>query len=93
FASEIPAHSNVVGRAVEASFAQWVAALAGAIEEARDAGELRPGEPAASLAGFIIDAYEGAAARSKVTDTTEPMRQFLSITLTRILASDSTRTE
>jgi TetR/AcrR family transcriptional repressor of nem operon len=87
FASEIPAHSNVVGRAVEASFATWIAALAGAIDEARAAGELQPGESATSLAGYIIDGYEGAAARSKVTGTTEPMHQFLNITVTRILAA------
>jgi TetR/AcrR family transcriptional repressor of nem operon len=85
FASEIPAHSNAVGEAVEECFTRWAAAIAGAIDEAREADELHATEPAVVLAGYILAGYEGAASRSKVSGSTEPMQQFLGMTLSRIL--------
>ncbi|MEV4757859.1 TetR/AcrR family transcriptional regulator [Micromonospora sp. NPDC049559] len=84
-ATEMPAHSKVVSQAVADGLARWISALARAIEEARAAGELGFDGSPADLAAFIIDSYEGAAARSKVTGTSGPMRLFLDTTLTRVL--------
>lgn len=85
FATEIPAHSGAVAAAVDAGFARWVDALAGAIEQARAAGELHGDEPPAALAGFIVNSYEGAVARAKAAGSREPLREFLALTTTRIL--------
>ncbi|MFF0154624.1 TetR/AcrR family transcriptional regulator [Micromonospora sp. NPDC005203] len=86
FASEIPAHSDVLRTAVDAGFGRWVAALAVTIEQARAAGELHGDEPAGDLAGFIVSSYEGAAARAKASGDLTALHEFLTITLTRILA-------
>ncbi|RZT78063.1 TetR family transcriptional regulator [Micromonospora violae] len=85
FASEIPAHSDVLRAAVDASFGRWVATLGDAIEQARAAGELQGDEPARSLAGFIVSSYEGAAARAKASGDPAALREFFDITTTRIL--------
>lgn len=85
FASEIPAHSDVLRAAVDAGFGRWVAVLADAIEQARAAGELHGDEPARNLAGFIVSGYEGAAARAKASGDPSALREFFAITTTRIL--------
>ncbi|MFC5924544.1 TetR/AcrR family transcriptional regulator [Micromonospora vulcania] len=84
-ATEIPAHNEVLRQAVAKAFAGWISALAATIEEARAAGQLPPAEPAEDLASFIINSYLGAAARTKVTGSTEPMQQFVTATLNRTL--------
>ncbi|MEU7607944.1 TetR family transcriptional regulator [Micromonospora sp. NPDC049204] len=85
FASEIPAHSDLLRTAVDAGFGRWVASLAVTIEQARAAGELHGDEPAADLAGFIVSSYEGAAARAKASGDLTALHEFLTITTTRIL--------
>ncbi|MEV1157900.1 TetR family transcriptional regulator [Micromonospora chokoriensis] len=85
FASEIPAHSDVLRAAVDAGFGRWVAALTVAIEQARAADELHGDEPARDLAGFVVSGYEGAAARAKASGNPDALREFFRITTTRIL--------
>jgi TetR/AcrR family transcriptional repressor of nem operon len=85
FATEIPPHSGPVRDAVDAGFARWVDALAGVIEQARDAGELHGDEPAGVLAGFIVNSYEGAVARAKAAGNRQPVEEFLAVTTARIL--------
>ncbi|MFI6784763.1 TetR/AcrR family transcriptional regulator [Micromonospora sp. NPDC050276] len=85
FATEIPAHSDVLRGAVDAGFGRWVAALAAAIEQARAAGEIHGDEPATELAGFVVSSYEGAAARAKASGDPAALREFFTITTTRIL--------
>ncbi|MCM0678881.1 TetR family transcriptional regulator C-terminal domain-containing protein [Micromonospora phytophila] len=85
FATEIPAHSDAIRKAVDDSFARWVAVLAHAIEQARAAGELHGSEPATVLAGFVVSSYEGAVARAKAAGNPQPVEEFLAVTLARIL--------
>ncbi|MEH0937646.1 TetR/AcrR family transcriptional regulator [Micromonospora psammae] len=85
FAAEVPAHSDALRAAVDERFTRWVSMLAEAIEQARAAGELSPGEPAETLAGYIISGFEGAVARAKAAGSPQPVRDFLAVTTARLL--------
>jgi TetR/AcrR family transcriptional regulator, transcriptional repressor for nem operon len=73
---EVPTYSDALARAVSDALDAWVSALAGAIDEARAAGDLATRESGAELAAFIVSAYEGAAVRAKAAGSLEPMRNF-----------------
>ncbi|MGV9355388.1 TetR/AcrR family transcriptional regulator [Streptomyces misionensis] len=76
-ASETPSAGPEVGSAVHGSITAWIDAVAGVIEQGREAGEIRSREPARDLAAFLIDAFEGGALRGKATgDPTASMRSL-----------------
>jgi len=75
-AGEVPTYGDALARAVSDALDAWVSALAGAIDEARAAGDLAMLESGAELAAFIVSAYEGAAVRAKAAGSLEPMRNF-----------------
>jgi TetR/AcrR family transcriptional repressor of nem operon len=75
-AGEVPAHSEVVASAVGAYLDDWVARLAGLIDEAKAAGELTTGMASTDLAELIVDAFEGGAVKAKATCSNEPILRF-----------------
>lgn len=75
-AGEVPAHSAAVGFAVGTFLQLWVSTLAGAIDDAKAAGELATDIPSADLAEFIVNAWEGGAVKSKATSSAESVRIF-----------------
>jgi TetR/AcrR family transcriptional regulator, transcriptional repressor for nem operon len=89
FATELARQSPPVRDAVRDSYTHWSAAIASTIDEARAAGELPAGPDSRPLADFLIDAFEGATARAKVTSSRTPLDQFLSLTFTTLLPPTS----
>jgi TetR/AcrR family transcriptional regulator, transcriptional repressor for nem operon len=74
FAAESPSSGEQVTEAVAAGLETWTSAVAATIEAAQLAGEITAKRPARELATLLIDTFEGAALRVKVTgDATLPM--------------------
>lgn len=64
-----------------ALFGRWRHRLADCLREARDRGELRPGVDGDELAGFLIDAWEGALVAMKLSKSGAPLDRFLRLAL------------
>jgi TetR/AcrR family transcriptional repressor of nem operon len=75
-AGEVPAHTAAVASAIGEHLERWVSTLAGAIDDAKAAGELATEIPSADLAEFIVNAWEGGAVKAKTTSSAEPVRIF-----------------
>ena len=85
FGAELSNQSPAIRERVSAAYERWTQALAGAIEEAQNAGELKPGFGPHATAAFLIDAWEGAVLRSKVEQSRAPLEAFLDVAFSRIL--------
>jgi TetR/AcrR family transcriptional repressor of nem operon len=86
FSTELAGHSPAIRDYVAAAFDHWSAAVAATLEEAQSAGELDPALDAATLGAYIVDAYEGAVARAKVSGDRAPLDAFLATTFDTLLA-------
>ncbi|MHB8689851.1 MAG: TetR/AcrR family transcriptional regulator [Solirubrobacteraceae bacterium] len=86
FSTELVGHSQAITEYVAASFDHWSAAVAATLEEAQDAGALATALDAAMLGAYIVDAYEGAVARAKVSGDRAPLDAFLATTFDTLLA-------
>lgn len=76
FAGELPAHSTSAADAVADHLTAWVSTLAAVIDEAQRAGEISTSIPAADLAEFIVNAWEGGAVKAKATASAHPIAVF-----------------
>jgi TetR/AcrR family transcriptional regulator, transcriptional repressor for nem operon len=86
FSTELPGHSSTITDYVAASFDQWSDAVAATLEEAQAAGQLDAALDAATLGGYIVNAYEGAVARAKVSGDRAPLDAFVTTTFDTLLA-------
>jgi TetR/AcrR family transcriptional repressor of nem operon len=86
FSTELVGHSQPISEYVAASFDQWSAAVAATLEQAQAVGELAPSLDTTALGAFIVDAYEGAVARAKVSGDPGPLDTFLATTFDVLLA-------
>jgi TetR/AcrR family transcriptional regulator, transcriptional repressor for nem operon len=86
FSTELAGHSQVICEHVAASFAHWSDAVAAALEQAQAAGELDHGIDAHALGSYLVDAYEGAVARAKVSGDRAPLDAFVTTTFDVLLA-------
>ncbi|GAA1549460.1 TetR/AcrR family transcriptional regulator [Kribbella lupini] len=80
-AAESPAGGDYLRKAVEQSLAKWTSAVTAAISEGQAAGEVTTRRPAADLAAFLIDSFEGGALRTKVTGDATALVRHLEIAL------------
>jgi TetR/AcrR family transcriptional repressor of nem operon len=85
FSTELAVHSPAIREYVAASFAAWSGAVTAALEQAQAAGELGPAIDAAALGPYLVNAYEGAVARAKVTGEREPLDAFVRTTFDVLL--------
>jgi TetR/AcrR family transcriptional repressor of nem operon len=85
FSAELASGSRLVRDRLAGVFAAWTQMLAGCIREAQAAGELRTTLDPDSIAGFLIDAYEGAVLRTKVDRDPTALRRFEAIVFSTIL--------
>ena len=86
FSTELSAQSPAIRDCLRAVFTDWTAAVAIVIAEAQGAGVVPKTIAAASLAGFLIDAWEGAVMRSKLERSRPPLDAFLTVAFAKILA-------
>jgi TetR/AcrR family transcriptional repressor of nem operon len=85
FSAELSAQSPAIRAALETGFADWTKAVAGVVAEAQKAGEVSKDIPAAILAGFLIDAWEGAVLRARVEKSRAALDVFLAVAFNKIL--------
>jgi TetR/AcrR family transcriptional repressor of nem operon len=90
FATELAPHSTEIARAVTEALENWSAAVATALAQARDAGELREGADLDALARYLVDGYEGAAIRAKAIGDRAPMDEFIRTTFDFLLEPRAT---
>lgn len=87
FATELASHSPEIREYVAAALAHWSNEVAACLKEAQAAGELAPTIDARVLGHYLVDAYEGAVARAKVSGSRAPLDAFIKMTFDVLLPS------
>jgi TetR/AcrR family transcriptional repressor of nem operon len=78
-AAELADHSPLIRDQLAAHFAEWSAVIEGVVAEAQADGSLRADLPAATVASFLLNAFEGAILRARVTRNDAPFQEFLTV--------------
>ena len=86
FATELAPHSTEIANAVTDALDNWSAAVARALAQAQEAGELSKDADIEALGRYLVDGYEGAAARAKLIGDRAPMDEFIRTTFDFLLA-------
>lgn len=86
FATELAPHSTLIAKAVTDALESWSAAVAQALALAQESGELSSEADVDALAHYLVDGYEGAAARAKLIGDRAPMDEFVRTTFDFLLA-------
>jgi TetR/AcrR family transcriptional regulator, transcriptional repressor for nem operon len=86
FAIELAPHSSEIARAVTDALDNWSVAVAQALAQAQDAGELPQEADVDALARYLVDGYEGAATRAKLVGDRAPMDEFVRTTFEFLLS-------
>jgi TetR/AcrR family transcriptional repressor of nem operon len=76
FSTELSAQSKEVRDRLAGIYAAWSRAIESCVREAEKAGRVQPRLPAATIATFLLNAWEGAVLRSKVEQDKSPFDQF-----------------
>jgi TetR/AcrR family transcriptional repressor of nem operon len=86
FATELAPHSAEIAKAVTDALDNWSAAVAQALTRAQEAGQVSEDADVSALAHYLVDGYEGAAARAKLIGDRAPMDEFIRTTFDYLLA-------
>jgi TetR/AcrR family transcriptional regulator, transcriptional repressor for nem operon len=86
FATELAPHSTEIANAVTDALDNWSAAVTRALAQAQEAGELSKDADIEALGRYLVDGYEGAAARAKLIGDRAPMDEFIRTTFDFMLA-------
>jgi len=86
FATELAPHSSDIAKAVTDALDNWSAAVAQVLAQAQEAGALSKDADVDALARYLVDGYEGAAARAKLIGDRAPMDEFIRTTFDFLLA-------
>jgi TetR/AcrR family transcriptional repressor of nem operon len=86
FATELAPHSTEIANAVTDALDNWSAAVARALAQAQEAGELSKDADVEAVGRYLVDGYEGAAARAKLIGDRAPMDEFVRTTFDFLLA-------
>jgi TetR/AcrR family transcriptional regulator, transcriptional repressor for nem operon len=86
FSLEIAAESPELRRQISESFAAWQEGIASVIREAVAQKEIPVKTDASSLAGFLLNSWEGALVRSQAEKSDEPLKVFLRYAFDVLLA-------
>jgi TetR/AcrR family transcriptional repressor of nem operon len=86
FATELAPHSADIAKAVTDALDNWSAAVAQALAQAQEAGEVSKDADVIALAHYLVDGYEGAAARAKLIGDRAPIDEFIRTTFDFLLA-------
>lgn len=85
FATELAFHSPKVRAEVASHLDQWSSVVNLLLVEAQRNGEISSELSAGSLSTYLVDSFEGAIARAKVTDSRAPIDGFLETTFDVLL--------
>ncbi len=78
--------SAVIRTRLDELLGLWTAAIAAAIADGQATGDVRDDVPAATLATLLLDAWQGALLRAKVTRGAAPLDAFLDVLFPALLA-------
>ena len=76
FSTELSAESKAIRDRLAEIYAAWSRSIESCVREAEKADRVRPHLPAAVVATFLVNAWEGAVLRSKVEQDKSPLDQF-----------------
>jgi TetR/AcrR family transcriptional regulator, transcriptional repressor for nem operon len=85
FASEISDQCPAIRQALKNAFNGWCDTIAAVLREARAQGEIAARHDPDRLARFLVNSWEGALVRSKVTRTRAPFEDFFAISFDSLL--------
>ena len=85
FAAEAPSGAPALTAAVAAAMNSWHSALSEAIRDGQQAGEISRDVEADGAAELIVDSWEGAALRAKLTGDGAPVDKVVRLIFERIL--------
>ena len=76
FSTELSAESKEIRDRLAEIYAAWCRSIESCVREAEKADRVKPRLPAAVVATFLVNAWEGAVLRSKVEQDKSPLDQF-----------------
>jgi TetR/AcrR family transcriptional repressor of nem operon len=76
FSTELSAESKEIRDRLAEIYAAWSRSIESCVREAEKGDRVRPRLPAAVVATFLVNAWEGAVLRSKVEQDKSPLDQF-----------------
>jgi TetR/AcrR family transcriptional regulator, transcriptional repressor for nem operon len=85
FGLEIGDHSAPIRQRIAAHFATWTDLFEDCIAQAKAQGAVRNPLPAATLARFVIDSWEGALLRARVDKSNAPLDAFREVIFGSVL--------
>ena len=89
FSLEIAAESPQLRKQISASFDHWQHTIATVIRQAVARKELPAGTDSESLAGFLLNSWEGALLRSQAEKSNAPLETFARCVFEGLLAKES----
>jgi TetR/AcrR family transcriptional repressor of nem operon len=85
FSAELASQSPDIRQALADALADWTKDIARVVAEAQEAGDVARDIPAATLAAFLLNAWEGAVLRSRVDRSAAPLDAFMKVAFNKIL--------
>jgi TetR/AcrR family transcriptional repressor of nem operon len=85
FSAELTNQSPDIRQTLADALADWTKDIARVVAEAQAAGDLSHDLPAATLAAFLLNAWEGAVLRSRVDRSAAPLDAFMKVAFNKIL--------
>ena len=89
FSLEIAEESPQLRKRISATFDHWQHSIAAVIQQAVDRKELPAGTDPESLAGFLLNSWEGALLRSQAEKSNAPLETFLRYVFDGLLGEKS----
>jgi TetR/AcrR family transcriptional repressor of nem operon len=87
FSTELAGHSTAICELVATAFDEWSDAVATVLKQAQAAGEVDAALDADAFGRYLVDGFEGALARAKVTGSRAPLDSFITTTFDVVLAA------
>ncbi len=91
FSLEIAAESVQLRKRISASFDHWQHTIAAVIQQGVAQKELPAGTDPESLAGFLLNSWEGALLRSQAEKSNAPLETFMRYVFDELLTKGSRR--
>ena len=91
FSLEMATESPQLRKQISASFAHWQQTIATVIQQAAAQKELPAGTDPDSLAGFLLNSWEGALLRSQAEKSDAPLETFMRYVFDGLLTKKSKR--
>ncbi len=85
--AELCDQSPLIAAELSAIFTRWSSCVAACLRAAQETGDLCVEVNADALGTFVVNAWEGAALRSRIEKGEAPLRQFIDLLFTQLLHS------